>query len=603
MLAYFLKINVAIALFYAFYRLFFYKDTFFGWRRTVLLSFFAISAAVPLLNIQTWITTQEPMVAMADLYASVVLPEFTIAPETDTNWANTMLTGINILYWGGVGILFIRFLCQLAGIIRLAFRCRISKIGNINVHLLSNAQGPFSFFQWIFINPDSHNEQELNEILTHELTHASQWHSIDIIVSELACILCWFNPFAWLMKREIRTNLEYMADASVLANGYDSKAYQYHLLGLSHHKAAATIYNSFNVLPLKKRIKMMNKKRTREIGRTKYLMFLPLAALLMIISNIEAVARTTKNIAREVIEAVENDETIEPQTEVLPEVMKSPEARPMEETKKTHPVEQMVKAITTPKDTVPKDVVFEVVEVMPEFLDGGMSGLMTYLSKNVKYPAEAISQKIEGRVVVQFVINKDGSISDVGLTRSANPLLDKEAIRVISAMPKWKPGMQRGMAVRVKYTVPVMFRLPAEKKVAPYQAVVGTAKDGKLEEVVAVGYMPATPNAPIEGKVFEKVENMPEFPGGVHGLMQYISKNLKYPIVAQKAGKQGKVIVAMIVDKEGNITEPKVIKGVDPLLDAEAIRIISNMPQWKPGTDKGEKVNVKYTLPIMFRLQ
>lgn len=107
------------------------------------------------------------------------------------------------------------------------------------------------------------------------------------------------------MKREIRTNLEYMADARVLENGYDSKTYQYHLLGLSHQKAAATIYNSFNVLPLKKRIKMMNKKRTKEIGRTKYLMFLPLAALLMIVSNIEAVARTTKKIAAEVIEAVD----------------------------------------------------------------------------------------------------------------------------------------------------------------------------------------------------------------------------------------------------------------------------------------------------------
>ena len=294
MLAYFLKVNVAIALFYAFYRLFFYKDTFFGWRRMALLCFFVLSAAVPLLNIQTWIVAQEPMVAIADLYANTVLPEFTIAPEIGINWTSTMQNSISILYWGGGGILFIHFLSQLIGIIRLSCQCRTLKIGNINVHLLPNAQGPFSFFQWIFINPSIHNEQELDEILTHEFTHASQWHSLDIIVSEIACILCWFNPFAWLMKREIRTNLEYMADASVLANGYDSKAYQYHLLGLSHHKAAATIYNNFNVLPLKKRIKMMNKKRTREIGRTKYLMFLPLAALLMIISNIEAVARTTK---------------------------------------------------------------------------------------------------------------------------------------------------------------------------------------------------------------------------------------------------------------------------------------------------------------------
>ena len=589
MLAYFLKVNVAIALFYAFYRLFFYKDTFFGWRRMALLCFFVLSAAVPLLNIQTWIVAQEPMVAIADLYANTVLPEFTIAPEIGINWTSTMQNSISILYWGGVGILFIHFLSQLIGIIRLSCQCRTLKIGNINVHLLPNAQGPFSFFQWIFINPSIHNEQELDEILTHEFTHASQWHSLDIIVSEIACILCWFNPFAWLMKREIRTNLEYMADASVLANGYDSKAYQYHLLGLSHHKAAATIYNNFNVLPLKKRIKMMNKKRTREIGRTKYLMFLPLAALLMIISNIEAVARTTKEIALEVIEAV--DTPIAKST-VATETLDIQSA-------------ELSLTITNPKDTIiptPEDVVFEVVEGMPEFPNGGMPGLMKYLGKNVKYPIEAHANNIEGRVVVHFIVNKDGSISNVGLTRSVDPLLDKEAIRVISSMPKWKPGMQRGKAVRVKYTVPVMFRLQGPKNAEPYQAVVGTAKDGNLEEVVAVAKA-TTPISRTEGKVYEKVENMPEFPGGVQGLMQYISSNLKYPAAAQKAGVQGKVIVSMIVDKEGNITDPKIIKGITPLLDAEAIRIISDMPQWKPGTDKGEKVNVQYTIPLVFKLQ
>ena len=589
MLAYFLKVNVAIALFYAFYRLFFYKDTFFGWRRMALLCFFVLSAAVPLLNIQTWIVAQEPMVAIADLYANTVLPEFTIAPEIGINWTSTMLNSISILYWGGVGILFIHFLSQLIGIIRLSCQCRTLKIGNINVHLLPNAQGPFSFFQWIFINPSIHNEQELDEILTHEFTHASQWHSLDIIVSEIACILCWFNPFAWLMKREIRTNLEYMADASVLANGYDSKAYQYHLLGLSHHKAAATIYNNFNVLPLKKRIKMMNKKRTREIGRTKYLMFLPLAALLMIISNIEAVARTTKEIALEVIEAV--DTPIAKST-VATETLDIQSA-------------ELSLTITNPKDTIiptPEDVVFEVVEVMPEFPNGGMPGFMKYLGKNVKYPIEAHANNIEGRVVVHFIVNKNGSISNVGLTRSVDPLLDKEAIRVISSMPKWKPGMQRGKAVRVKYTVPVMFRLQGPKNAEPYQAVVGTAKDGNLEEVVAVAKA-TTPISRTEGKVYEKVENMPEFPGGVQGLMQYISSNLKYPAAAQKAGVQGKVIVSMIVDKEGNITDPKIIKGITPLLDAEAIRIISDMPQWKPGTDKGEKVNVQYTIPLVFKLQ
>ena len=208
MLAYFLKINVAIALFYAFYRLFFYKDTFFTWRRAALLCFFAISAVYPLLNIQTWITEQEPMVAMADLYADIVLPEFTITPEQATSdWKTLLLQTVGFAYWGMVIVLAIRFFIQLAGIIRLAFRCRKAKIGNTNVHLLRQASGPFSFFHWIFIHPTSHTEDELSEILTHEQTHANQWHSIDVLVSEIVCIFCWFNPFAWLMKREIRTNL------------------------------------------------------------------------------------------------------------------------------------------------------------------------------------------------------------------------------------------------------------------------------------------------------------------------------------------------------------------------------------------------------------
>ena len=664
MLAYFLKINVAIALFYAFYRLFFYKDTFFTWRRAALLCFFAISAVYPLLNIQTWITEQEPMVAMADLYADIVLPEFTITPEQATSdWKSLLLQTVGFAYWGMVIVLAIRFFIQLAGIIRLAFRCRKAKIGNTNVHLLRQASGPFSFFHWIFIHPTSHTEDELSEILTHEQTHANQWHSIDVLVSEIVCIFCWFNPFAWLMKREIRTNLEYLADNRVLETGHDSKAYQYHLLGLSHHKAAATIYNSFNVLPLKKRIKMMNKKRTREIGRTKYLMFLPLAALLMIISNIEAVARTTKEMAKDVIEAVEENlaaNSTTPEMEVATEAI--PVETPISQQDKdklvtykgkvvdkdgkpvegaellidgSHKLPQdqsfvtdkngnfsfmafenahigviwnkndkyMLKGIRydqkertnlkivmddqwqNPPSNDPNNPVFEVVEIMPEFPDGGMSGLMQFLSKNIQYPINAQKNHTQGRVTVQFVVNKDGSISEPKIIRGVDPDLDGEAIRVISLMPKWKPGMQKGQPVRVKYTVPVMFRLSDDGQKEEYKPI------PKIDETVVVGY--ASKQAPAEEEpVFEVVENMPEFAGGMGGLMQYLSKNIKYPVEAQKAGIQGRVI-----------TNPKVTQPVDPLLDTEAIRVTASMPKWKPGTQRGMPVNVKYTFPIVFRLQ
>lgn len=675
MLAYFLKINVAIALFYAFYRLFFYKDTFFTWRRAALLCFFAISAVYPLLNIQTWITEQEPMVAMADLYADIVLPEFTITPEQATSdWKTLLLQTVSFAYWGMVIVLAIRFFIQLAGIIRLAFRCQKAKIGNTNVHLLRQASGPFSFFHWIFIHPTSHTEDELSEILTHEQTHANQWHSIDVLVSEIVCIFCWFNPFAWLMKREIRTNLEYLADNRVLETGHDSKAYQYHLLGLSHHKAAATIYNSFNVLPLKKRIKMMNKKRTREIGRTKYLMFLPLAALLMIISNIEAVARTTKEMAKDVIEAVEENlasNSTTPEMEVATEAI--PVETPISQQDKdklvtykgkvvdkdgkpvegaellidgSHKLPQdqsfvtdkngnfsfmafenahigviwnkndkyMLKGIRydqkertnlkivmddqwqNPPSNDPNNPVFEVVEIMPEFPDGGMSGLMQFLSKNIQYPINAQKNHTQGRVTVQFVVNKDGSISEPKIIRGVDPDLDGEAIRVISLMPKWKPGMQKGQPVRVKYTVPVMFRLSDDGQKEEYKPI------PKIDETVVVGY--ASKQAPTEeDPVFEVVENMPEFAGGMGGLMQYLSKNIKYPVEAQKAGIQGRVIMQVIIDKNGNVTNPKVTQPVAPLLDTEAIRVTASMPKWKPGTQRGMPVNVKYTFPIVFRLQ
>lgn len=671
MLAYFLKVNVAIVLFYAFYRLFFYKDTFFGWRRTALLCFFAVSAAVPLLNIQTWITEQEPMVAMADLYASVVLPELTVGTEVaPTDWKSILSEYANIAYWGIVALLMIRLIMQLAGIIRLTCRCRKIQIGNTSIHLLPKADGPFSFFHWIFIHPSSHTEEEFNEILTHEQTHARQWHSIDVIISELVCIFCWCNPFAWLMKREIRTNLEYMADARVLENGYDSKTYQYHLLGLSHQKAAVTIYNSFNVLPLKKRIKMMNKKRTKEIGRTKYLMFLPLAALLMIVSNIETVARTTKKIAVEVIEAVD-PQTEQPAPEVQdPQVAPQPEQDTKTVTYKGKVVDkdgkpiQGVKILSVPNSTptevttqadgsfefkaspkakllflyqdgnkkkgisftderlpkenktnwtivynekwnevmqsdpgTPDNPIFEVVEHMPEFTGGGMPALMEYLSKNIKYPEAAMKKGIQGRGIVQFV-EKDGSITNVKILRGVDPELDKEAVRVVSAMPKWKPGTQRGEAVRVRFTVPVMFRLTEDKIPVKYAPI-----ENKINELVVVGYAPEGTTVPEEGTIFEVVEQMPEYPGGMPAMMEFISKNIKYPAAAQQAKIQGRVTIQFIVNTEGNIINPRVLRSADPLLDAEAIRLTTIMPKWKPGMQRGQAVNVKYTVPIMFRLQ
>ena len=255
-------------------------------------------------------------------------------------------------------------------------------------------------------------------------------HSLDIILVQLVILLCWFNPFSWLIRSEIRMNHEYLADKQVVTSGYDKKSYQYHLLGIKHTSlAAANFYNNFSVLPLKKRIKMLNRKRTHNIMVGKYLMFIPVAALLLLFSNC-ANKKTDKvqsdTEKADTVVAAEPDKPAEPQVEV---------------------------AITETKG----DSIYSVVETMPDF-PGGQKELLSFLSRNIKYPTKAIESKIQGRVIVQFVVNKDGSISNAKVVRSVDPDLDKEALRVINSMPQWKPGMQKGEPVSVKFTVPIVFR-------------------------------------------------------------------------------------------------------------------------------------------------
>ena len=233
------------------------------------------------------------------------------------------------------------------------------------------------------------------------------------------------------------------------------------------------------------------------------------------------------------------------------------------------------------------DEVFVVVEKQPEF-KGGMTALMSYLGENIQYPEEAHKNGIQGRVITNFVVNKDGSISEVTIVRGQDPMLDAEAIRVISSMPNWEPGTQRGEAVRVRFTLPVIFRLE-------------NGKDAKDQEHGNDGVISITAK-PAKEEIFVVVEQQPEFPGGTPAMMNYLGENVKYPVEAQKNKIQGRVIVNFVVNKDGSLSDFKVVRGQDPLLDAEAIRVISTMPNWKPGMQRGQTVKVRYTLPIVFRL-
>ena len=409
MLTYLIKANVVLVVLFGFYQLISAGDTFFKWRRLSLLTVYVLSLLLPTIDLSVLVNETAPLSNILPRMA-YNLPEVTVQPAHDTfDWQQLAVW----LYTGVALALLLRVFWQVVVVCRLAQRSERATLHGTAVCLLTGDYSPFSFFRWIFVNPVNKSPSQVKQILTHEQTHVAQWHSADALLSQLFVAAFWFNPVAWLMRLQVRNNLEYLADRSVISGGTDKKAYQYHLLAVAYRTNVATITNNFNVLPLKKRIKMMNKQTSNPLARFKYLLFVPLAVALLAMNSTAMRANVQKKV---------------------------------------------VKTTKVTKKTSATDKVYEVCEQMPIF-PGGDAAMMKYLSENVKYPALAIKAQEQGRVVVSFTVEKDGAISDVKVARSVTPSLDAEAVRVVKAMPKWTPGKQDGQLVRVRYNVPVSFKL------------------------------------------------------------------------------------------------------------------------------------------------
>ncbi|WP_238319169.1 M56 family metallopeptidase [Segatella baroniae] len=454
---------------------------------------------------------------LAESYAVNVLPALEVYAQGPTM---TVFDALGYVYWLGVGLLSLRMAWQLMGIVALARKTRVRRMGSMRVHCLDGCEGPFSFFRWIFVNPDRHTAVQLNEILTHEHAHVAQWHSVDTMVAEWFSIFCWFNPFAWLLKHEVRVNLEFLADDKVLADGNARKAYQYHLLGLAYHPNHWDVANNFNVLPLKKRIKMMNKRRTKQIGVAKYLLFAPLAAALLIVSNIESVART---VGRNV-----------------------PMARSLSD--KAEQLLQTEIANPSPAAATLEDMTATAVDEAARPVK--------------KLTVSGTVRDTKGRPVVGATVVLRGS--------KRGTVTDKEGRYRLSEVPV-------GSAVEVKYvgTGTVLFTVKGVRR----DVTLGVARTADKQQAA-----------------YDIVDQMPNFPGGKEAMMKYISGKVKYPIT--KAS--GRVVVQFIVDTNGAVVEPKVVRSVSPKLDQAALDAVKGMPKWEPGKLNGKPVRVKYNIPINF---
>lgn len=375
-LIYFLKVNLALAFLYICYRLLFRDDTFFRLRRGVLLSIYLIAFLYPLPDLSGWLSTQTSVAGIVGYYSGLLPKETVLTASNEiaaSDWKEAGLKVMQVIWLAGAGLLLSRCLAELFTVSRLHRKCRKITLNGTEVCILPEAEASYSFFGWIFISSDPHQRERLDDILIHEQTHVRQWHSIDMMAGEIICIACWLNPFAWVAKE---------------------------------------------------------RDRYKNARKVKYLALVPMATGLLLLNNIDAMARVLN--------------------EKVAEVIQQPTALA------TTTVSKMEAANPLPPE---KDKIYDTCDIMPEF-PGGQNALLQFLAKNIKYPAEAQQQGKQGKVVVTFVIEKDGSITNAKVTQALYPSLDEESLRIVKSMPKWTPGkMKDGKVVCVQYTVPLTYRL------------------------------------------------------------------------------------------------------------------------------------------------
>jgi TonB family protein len=224
------------------------------------------------------------------------------------------------------------------------------------------------------------------------------------------------------------------------------------------------------------------------------------------------------------------------------------------------------------------------LQIKPEYA-AGQFALQQYL-KSARLPTEVKEGRVQGAVFVNFVVRPTGRLTDVFVTRGLSAATNAEALRLIQAMPNWRPGRRNDEAVATRYALEVRFQKPVEavtQQSAPDLS--SLAPDHRVTEEV------------VENKVYTYVEQMPEFPGGREAMMKHIQSNVRYP---PRADVSGKVFVSFVVKTDGSVGNVKVVKGIEPSCDEEAVRVINSMPTWTPGKQNGRTVAVSYTVPVTF---
>ena len=411
---------LATMVLYFAYKLLFRNSNRFQLNRIVLLTISVFAFALPFIKISLEGQQFQEMTSFKQ-EMDVIFYSDAIMEETAVE-ANTLsfIDVISYIYIIGVVFFLMKFVYNIVKIYKIKAGKKIETIDDVNFIYTNESHIPFSFLNNIYIPKDNLDEM----IIKHEMSHVKNHHSVDVILMEIMIAFQWFNPFIRMINNELKSNHEFIADSEAIKDEDEKSNYMMLLLQQCTADDFSTIANNFSFLLTKKRISMITKNQKVKGSVIKVLLTLPVFALLILLNT--QCDNTKPN--------EEKQQTTVTETETILE-------QPVYDTE----------AATL------QDSIYRVTEVMPEY-PGGPNEMMKYLQENIKYPQSAKDNKIEGRVYVTFVVEKDGSITNATVLRGIDKECDAEALRVVSSMPKWTPGQHKGEVVRTQFTIPIYYK-------------------------------------------------------------------------------------------------------------------------------------------------
>lgn len=427
----------------------------------MLISVMMVSIIIPFIHVEIShrSVVAEGMIAIEDLV---------MQGEVGGSVASASLSTLQILfliYIIGVAIFLVKDFISIIKLRIMLSKGRVERLDNgVKLIVMRGEVAPFSWFRNIVISEKDYQEAP-RDIITHEMAHVERWHSIDVLVCNLLITFQWYNPAAWLLKKELQCIHEYEADETVINQGIDAEHYQLLLIRKAVGERLFSLANNMNYNSLKRRIAMMKKNKSNPWNRMKAVMTIPVAAITVV-----AFASPKAETVAKTIEIESNKAVVQVAEPIMPTIVASVKET-VDETADAQSI------AVTPADTVKKagmesveivGTVYDVVEQMPKF-PGGMGKMMQYIADNIKYPETAKANGIEGRVIVNFIVDTEGNITSPKIFRSIDPDLDAEALRVVSSMPKWTPGMTAGKKVNVKFTIPVSFKINGNNEKLVYE--------------------------------------------------------------------------------------------------------------------------------------